>query len=182
VVTKVPRRTGCRVRAGLVLFQQPLLRSFPFLLLGTLGNGQFGLCLSISNAAKAIEFYKTAFGATELTRLATSDGKVGHAEIQIGDSRIMLVDEFPEWDARSPQTIGGSPVFIQLYVEDVDAFVSRAVAAGAKLFKPVADQFYGDRSGTITDPFGHKWTIATHAEDVSPEEMKRRAAALFGMS
>jgi len=138
--------------------------------------------LIITNAAKAIEFYKEVFGAEELDRLATPDGKVGHAEIQIGDSRIMLADEFPEWDARSPKTIGGSPVSIMLYVEDVDAVVQRAVAAGARLFKPVADQFYGDRSGTITDPFGHKWTIATHVEDVSPEEMKKRAAALFGMS
>jgi PhnB protein len=138
--------------------------------------------LFITNAAKAIEFYKEAFGATELARLATPDGKVGHAEIQIGDSRIMLTDEFPEWDTRSPQTIGGSAVSIMLYVEDVDAVVARAVASGAQLFKPVADQFYGDRSGSITDPFGHKWTIATHQEDISPEEMKKRAAALFGMS
>jgi len=138
--------------------------------------------LIITPAAKAIEFYKAVFGATELERLATPGGKVGHAEIQIGDSRIMLADEFPEWDARSPKTIGGCPVSIMLYVEDVDAVVKRAVAAGATLFKPVADQFYGDRSGTITDPFGHKWTIATHIEDVSPEEMKKRAAALFGMS
>lgn len=138
--------------------------------------------LIITNAARAIEFYKDVFGATELTRLATPDGKVGHAEIRIGDSRIMLADEFPEWDARSPQTIGGSAVHIMLYVEDVDAVVSRAVGAGAKLFKPVADQFYGDRSGSLTDPFGHKWTISTHIEDVSPEEIKRRASALFGMS
>jgi len=106
----------------------------------------------------------------------------GTRKIRIGDSRIMLADEFPEWDARSPQTIGGSAVHIMLYVEDVDAVVNRAVAAGAKLFKPVADQFYGDRSGSLTDPFGHKWTIATHKEDVSPEEMKRRASALFSMS
>lgn len=138
--------------------------------------------LIITNAAKAIDFYKEAFDATELTRLATPDGKVGHAEIQIGDSRIMLADEFLEWDARSPQTIGGSAVYIMLYVYDVDAFVSRAVEAGAKLFKPVEDQFYGDRSGSITDPFGHKWTISTHKEDVSPEEMKKRASALFDMS
>lgn len=138
--------------------------------------------LITANAAKAIEFYKEVFGATELARLSTPDGKVGHAEIQIGDSRIMLADECPAWEALSPQTVGGSPVFIMLYLEDVDAVVSRAVAAGAKLFKPVADQFYGDRSGAITDPFGHKWTVATHIEDVSPEEMKRRASELFGMS
>lgn len=138
--------------------------------------------LIITNAARAIEFYKEVFGATEITRLVTPDGRVGHAEIKIGDSRLMLADEFPEWDARSPQTIGGSAVHIMLYVEDVDAVVSRAVGAGAKLFKPVEDQFYGDRTGSLTDPFGHKWTIATHQEDVSVEEMKRRASALLGMS
>ena len=136
--------------------------------------------LIAGNAGKAIDFYKEVFGAKELSRLPMPNGKIGHAEIQIGDSRIMLADEFPEWDARSPETIGGSPVIIALYVEDVDAVVGRAVAAGAKLFKPVADQFYGDRSGSITDPFGHKWNIATHKEDVSPEEINKRAAALFG--
>jgi PhnB protein len=137
--------------------------------------------LIITNAAKAIEFYRDAFGATELTRLTTPNGKVGHAEIQIGDSRIMLTEESAEWGTRSPQTLGDSPVHIMLYVEDVDAIVSRAVAGGAKLSKPVEDQFYGDRSGSITDPFGHHWTIATHKEDVSIEEMKKRAAALFGL-
>ncbi len=136
--------------------------------------------LIVSNAAKAIEFYEKAFGARELTRLPMPGGKVGHAELQIGDSRIMLADEFPAWDARSPKTVGGSPVIIALYVEDVDAVVSRAVAAGAKLFQPVADQFYGDRTGSLTDPFGHKWNIATHKEDVSAEEIEKRAAALFG--
>lgn len=136
--------------------------------------------LIITNAAKAIDFYKEAFGAKELMRLAMPNGKVGHAEIMIGDSRLMLADESAEWDARSPQTIGGSPVFLALYVEDVDAVVNRAVAAGAKLFKPVADQFYGDRSGCVTDPFGHKWSVATHKEEVSPEEIQKRAAALFG--
>jgi len=138
--------------------------------------------LIISQAAKALEFYKEAFGARELMRLTSPQGQVAHAEIIIGDSRLMLADEFPEWDARSPQTIGGSPVFIALYVEDVDAVISRAVAAGAKLLKPIENQFYGDRSGCVTDPFGHKWSVATHIEDLSPEEMKKRAAALFGMS
>ena len=105
--------------------------------------------LIISNAAKAIEFYKEVFGATELSRLTTPDGKVGHAEIQIGDSRIMLADEFPEWDARSPQTVGGSPVFIMLYLEDVDTVVSRAVAAGANLFKPVAELEHAARHRSL---------------------------------
>ncbi len=133
--------------------------------------------LIVNGGARAIEFYKQTFGATEIMRIGSPDGKVGHAEIQIGDSRIMLADEFPEMDARGPQTIGGTPVGLMLYVENCDAMISRAVSAGAKVLKPVQEQFYGDRSGTILDPFGHKWTIATHKEDVAPEEMKRRAAA-----
>jgi PhnB protein len=137
--------------------------------------------LFITNAAKAIEFYKTAFGAVELARLATPEGKVAHAELQLGDSRIMLAEECAEWATRSPQSLGGSAVCLMLYVEDVDRVVGQAVAAGATLPKPVEDQFYGDRSGSITDPFGHRWTIATHKEDVSPEETKRRAA-LLGLS
>jgi PhnB protein len=136
--------------------------------------------LVITNAGKAIEFYKEAFGATERMRLPTPEGKVMHAEIKIGDSPIMLCDECPEWNALSPQTIGGTAVSIMLYVEDVDAVVNRAVAAGAKLLMPVQDQFWGDRCGTIADPFGHKWTVATHTEDVSPEEISTRAKALFG--
>jgi PhnB protein len=128
----------------------------------------------VKGAAQALEFYKKAFGATELMRFPGPDGKVGHAEIRIGDSAIMLADEHPEMGARSPQSFGGSPVSILLYVKDVDALAKQAVAAGAKVVKPVKDQFYGDRSGTFTDPFGHSWTIATHKEDVTPEEMQRR--------
>jgi PhnB protein len=131
--------------------------------------------LIVQGAAKAIDFYKQAFGATELMRLADPSGKVGHAEIKIGNSPIMLADEFPEMGARGPQSFGGSPVSICLYVEDVDARFNRAIAAGAKAVRPVKDQFYGDRSGTLTDPFGHTWTIATHKEDLSPEEINRRA-------
>ena len=133
--------------------------------------------LIVKGAAQAIEFYKKAFGATELMRMAQPGGKIGHAEIKIGDSPIMLADESPEMGARSPQSFGGSPVSILLYVEDVDTIFSQAVAAGAKVQRPVADQFYGDRTGGIEDPFGHVWYIATHTEDVSPEEMRRRAAA-----
>lgn len=136
--------------------------------------------LVITNAAKAIEFYKEAFGATELTRLATPDGKVMHAEIRIGDSPIMLCDECPDWNALSPLTIGGTSVSVVLYLEDVDTVVNRAVKAGAKLLMPVEDQFWGDRMGTVSDPFGHKWSIATHTENLSPEEIDIRAKALFG--
>jgi PhnB protein len=133
--------------------------------------------LIVRNAARAIEFYKKGFGATELMRMADPSGRIGHAEIRIGDSPIMLADEVPEMGFRSPESLGGSPVSILLYVEDVDAVFSQAVAAGAKVQRPVADQFYGDRTGGVTDPFGHIWYIATHKEDVSPEEMRKRAAA-----
>ena len=136
--------------------------------------------LIIKDAASAIEFYKKAFGATELLRMAGPDGKVMHAEIKIGDSPIMIADEFPEMGARSPQSLGGSPVNIYLYVEDVDALFSQAIAAGAKVLMPVKDQFYGDRSGGVTDPFGHVWYIATHKEDLTPDEIRQRAAAAFG--
>ena len=136
--------------------------------------------LIVKDAARAIEFYKQAFGATEVLRLASPDGKVGHADIQIGDSHIMLADEHPQMDALSPQAIGGTPITLLLYFEDTDAVTARAVAAGAKVLRPVQDQFYGDRAGTIADPFGHKWTIATHKEDLSLEEIQKRAAAMFG--
>jgi len=136
--------------------------------------------LIIKNAADAIEFYKKAFGATELFRMDQPDGKIGHAEIKIGDSPIMLSDEFPEMGHRGPQSLGGSPVSIMLYVEVVDAVVNRATTAGAKLDRPVEDKFYGDRAGSLTDPFGHIWHIGTHKEDVSPEEMEKRAAAAAG--
>jgi PhnB protein len=133
--------------------------------------------LSIKGAAGAIEFYKNAFGATETMRLAGPDGRIGHAELKIGKANIMLADEHPEIGFLSPRTLGGSPVVIHIYVEDVDALAAQAVAAGAKLMRPVADQFYGDRTGQFEDPFGHIWHFATHKEDVSHEEMGRRAAA-----
>ena len=134
--------------------------------------------LIVKDAAGALEFYKKALGAKELMRFPGPGGRVVHAEIKIGDSPIMLADEHPEMGARSPQAFGGSPVSICLYVEDVDARFNQAIAAGAKAVRPVKDQFYGDRSGTLTDPYGHTWTISTHKEDVSEEEMQRRMAAM----
>ena len=130
----------------------------------------------VDDAARALDFYARIFGARERMRMPAPGGKVGHAEITIGDSVIMLSDEAPEMGARGPRAFGGSPVSIHLYVEDVDVTVKAAIASGAKLIAPVEDKFYGDRSGTIADPFGHHWHVATHREDVSPEEMARRAA------
>jgi PhnB protein len=135
--------------------------------------------LAIKNASKALEFYKRAFGATEHYKLMMPDGRVGHAEIRLGDSLIMLSDEFPEYGGKAPDTLGGSPVSLHLYVEDVDAFVRNALDAGAKEVKPVMDQFYGDRSGQLEDPFGHLWWVATHKEDVAPDEMQKRVQAMF---
>ena len=133
--------------------------------------------LIIKGAADAIEFYKKAFGASELFRFAGPEGKIGHAEIKIGDSPIMLADEYPEIGYKSPQSLGGSPVSIMIYVEDVDTIFDRAITAGGKVQQPVKDQFYGDRLGTLEDPFGHVWHVSTHKEDVSVEEMERRAKA-----
>jgi PhnB protein len=134
--------------------------------------------LVVSGAAGALEFYRRAFGATELMKLGTPDGKILHAEIRIGDAPVMLADEFPEAGFRSAASIGNTPVILMLYVEDADATFERAIEAGATAIRPVADQFYGDRSGVLRDPFGHVWNIATFVEDVSPEEMKKRFAAL----
>ncbi len=134
--------------------------------------------LIVAGAETAIDFYKKAFGAKERMRMA-HDGKIGHAEITIGGSVVMLADEWPDFGARGPQAIGGTPVSIHLYVKDVDATVKRAVAAGAMLKQPVKDQFYGDRTGTLEDPYGHKWHIATHVEDVLPKELRRRAGEAF---
>jgi len=130
--------------------------------------------LSIDGASDAIEFYKKAFGAKELYRMPMPGGKVGHAEIQIGNSRVMLADENPEMDFRSPKSLGGTPVGLMIYVEDVDRVFQQAMAAGARVLRPLKDQFYGDRSGNLEDPFGHKWTLSTHIEDVAPDEMERR--------
>jgi len=133
--------------------------------------------LIVKGAAEAIDFYKRVFGATEMLRMADPQGRVGHAEVRIGDSVIMLADEHPAMGYRSPRALGGSSVSILLYLPDVDAVFERAVKAGGRALRPVMDQFYGDRSGTFEDPFGHLWTVATHVEDVTPEEMRRRAEA-----
>ncbi len=133
--------------------------------------------LIVKGAADAIEFYKRAFGATEQLRMADPQGRVGHAEIKIGDSVIMLADEHPAMGYRGPRSLGGSSVSILLYLPDVDTVFERAIKAGARTARPVQNQFYGDRSGTLEDPFGHVWTIATHVEDVPPEELERRAQA-----
>jgi len=138
--------------------------------------------LILGKAAAAIEFYKKAFGAKELYRLSGPEGKVGHAEIQIGNSRIMLADEFPEMDTRGPKSMGGSPISLMIYLENVDQAFAQALKAGAKEVRPLENQFYGDRSGTVLDPFGYKWTLATHVEDLSMEEMRKRSDAFLAAS
>jgi PhnB protein len=136
--------------------------------------------LCVDGASEAIQFYSTVFGATERVRMPGPDGTIGHAELQLGDSIIMLADEFPDMGVRSPKAIGGTPVTISVYVEDVDGVFDRAVQAGAKALRPVELQFYGDRSGQFEDPFGHRWSVATHVEDVPPDEMARRTAEAMG--
>ena len=132
--------------------------------------------LVVKGASKAIEFYKKAFGAEEIRRVPGPDGKsVLHADLKIGDSHVFLVDEFPEMDCRGPQSIGGTPVTIHMFVEDVDAAFSKAVAAGAQVKMPLSDMFWGDRYGLLTDPFGHAWSMASHKEDLTPEEIGKRA-------
>ena len=133
--------------------------------------------LVMKNAAAAIEFYKEAFGAVELLRMAAPGGKIGHAEIKIGDSPVMLADEYPDMGFKGPESLGGTPVSLMIYVDDVDKIYPQAIAAGGKEVRPLQNQFYGDRSGTLTDPFGHVWTISTHVEDVSEEELAKRAEA-----
>jgi PhnB protein len=134
--------------------------------------------LIVRGGARALDFYAKAFGAVERMRMPGPDGSIGHAEFSIGSSVVMLADESPDMGFKSPDTLGSTPVSLMFYVADVDAAFAKATAAGAVVQRPVKNQFYGDRSGTLTDPFGHVWTIATHVEDVSPEEMARRAAAM----
>ena len=133
----------------------------------------------VHDAKQAIAFYQQAFGATEVLRLSAPDGSIGHAEIQIGDSRIMLADEMPEMGIRSPKTIGGSATSLMVYVPDVDGLFEQAIAAGGTVLRPVADQFYGDRSGTLEDPFGHSWTLATHKENLSHDTVQERFMSMF---
>jgi PhnB protein len=132
--------------------------------------------LVMDGAAAAIDFYKDIFGATERMRMPGPDGRLGHAELQIGDSVVMLADEFPDMDIKGPSSFGGCPITMGVYVEDVDATVAKALAAGATTVRPIQDQFYGDRSGMIKDPFGYTWAVQTHIEDVPPDEMAKRAA------
>ncbi|MCA9061716.1 MAG: VOC family protein [Planctomycetaceae bacterium] len=136
--------------------------------------------LLIRGASDAIEFYKRAFGAVEILRLQAPDGTVGHAEIRIGDSHVMMADEVAEMDYLGPQSRGGTTVSLLLYTDDVDALFAKALEAGATELKPLCDQFYGDRSGTVTDPWGHIWTVATHIEDLTPDEINQRFVELFG--
>jgi PhnB protein len=138
--------------------------------------------LIVDGASAAIDFYTSVLGATERMRMSAPDDKVGHAELEIGDSVIMLADESPEMDARSPRTVGGTPVSLHVYVEDADGTFQRAVGAGATALQQVEDKFYGDRSGSFEDPFGHRWHVATHVEDVPPGEMEKRAAAAMSAS
>jgi PhnB protein len=138
--------------------------------------------LFVRSAASAIDFYKNIFGATEIMRMPGANGKIMHAELRIGDSIVMLADENPQTGVMSPQTIGGFSVGMHLYVENVDQVIQKAVESGAKLLRPIKNQFYGDRSGSILDPFGHMWSVATHVEDVSPEEMRKRMTAAVGQA
>lgn len=144
------------------------------------GYPQVSPYLCVDGAAAAIKFYEKALGATERMHMPSPGGKIGHAELVLGSSVIMLSDEHPEMGVLSPKSVGGTPVMISVYVEDVDAVFDAAVAAGATELRPVEDQFYGDRSGQFEDPFGHRWNVATHVEDVPPDEMERRVAEAMG--
>lgn len=162
-VTKVARKTAPKRRAKV----QPIPKGYHVVTPSIVVRG----------AAEAIEFYKKAFGAKELYRMPGPDGKVMHAEIKIGDSIVMLADEFPQMGSSAPQTVGGTASSLLIYTRDVDALFNQAVAAGAKVAMPVSDMFWGDRYGKVTDPFGHQWQLATHKENVTPKEMAKRAAA-----
>lgn len=136
--------------------------------------------LICAGAAQALEFYVRAFGAVEVSRLPDPQGRLMHASLRIGDSTVMLVDEFPEWGSFGPKSLGGTPVTVHVYVDDADAFVERAVGAGAKVTMPLEDMFWGDRYGVLEDPFGHKWSIATHVRDVTPEEIQQAVETRWG--
>lgn len=142
--------------------------------------GELFAYLCVSNAAEAIEFYRRAFGAQELFRLTEPGGRIGHAELKFGPATLMLADEYPECGIRGPQALGGTPVSIHLHVDNADALIARALAAGATLERPATDEFYGERSGVVRDPYGHRWMIGHSIEEVTPEEMQRRYDALMG--
>ena len=144
------------------------------------GYPQVSPYLHVRGAGEAIEFYRQVFGATERLRMPGPGGTIGHAELALGDSLLMLSDEYPDMGVRGPTTVGGTPVTLMVYVEDVDAVVEQAVEAGATVVRPLQDAFYGDRTALLEDPFGHQWSVATHIEDVPADEMARRAAAAAG--
>lgn len=174
---KKPKRTAVRKKPAARKIASPKRKVQPRVQPIPDGYHAITPYLSVRGAAQAIEFYKKAFGAREIMRMPGTGGKIGHAEIEIGDARVMLADEYEALAFMSPQARGGSTVHLHIYVKDVDAMVARASAAGAKISRPVQDQFYGDRTGSIEDPFGHVWHIATHKEDVSEAEMTKRAKA-----
>lgn len=149
---------------------------------GAIPKGYEGITpyITVKKCAEAIEFYIRAFGAEELFRMAGEDGKIGHAELKIGSGVLMLADEHPDFGCLAPETVGGTPFTMMVYVEDVDKFAEKAVKEGLKTVRPIGNQFYGDRSGHFEDPYGYKWCFATHVEDVTPEEMEKRAAAYSG--
>ena len=166
------KRSKAKVKRKSVAAKKPRVQPIPA------GYHEVTPYLSIRGAADAIDFYKKAFGAAEIMRMPGPEGKLGHAEIRIGGSRIMLADEYAPMDFLGPLSRGGTTVHLHVYVKNVDGVIERAVAAGAKLVRPVQNQFYGDRTGSVQDPFGHVWHLATHVEDIAPAEMRKRAAEM----
>jgi PhnB protein len=173
---KTTKKSVAKLKKNLSIAKKPMKRANKKVPAIPKGYHSIIPYLIVKEAKKAIEFYKKVFGAKEVMRMENPKGKISHAELKIGDAKIMLADEFLKMNARSPKAYGGSPVGIHLYIKDVDSVIKSAVAAGAKLTRVIENMFYGDRSGEIEDPYGHKWYISTHIENVSPAQMKKRAA------